>query len=323
MIACVALREISGSTDRAALEPIRQLLCAELGAAALGEANASRMPVLGFALESWRHPCADIPSFDRLVHELERGGHFVLELSSNRWRADGPAALELLTRYQRLLPLPPATTPVPGITRVLTAHRALHDLFKPLVRADYDHAVDTWRWLLRLEPDASVALQLAALFHDVERLHSEPDRRIEQYAADYVAFKTRHAGGSSRLAYGMLLGLGFDSRLAEHTARLIAAHEQPHDDPELCLLNDADALSFFSLNSWGYLSYFGRAQTRRKVAYTLERMSQTARARVATTRQPAEILAMLDELRPHHTSPARDVTEFADFCARMTRRYAR
>jgi beta-xylosidase len=27
-------------------------------------------------------------------------------------------------------------------------------------------------------------------------------------------------------------------------------------------------------------------------------------------------------LRPHHTSPPRDVAEFADFCARMTRRYA-
>jgi beta-xylosidase len=27
-------------------------------------------------------------------------------------------------------------------------------------------------------------------------------------------------------------------------------------------------------------------------------------------------------IRPHHTSPARDVNEFADFCARMTRRYA-
>jgi beta-xylosidase len=27
-------------------------------------------------------------------------------------------------------------------------------------------------------------------------------------------------------------------------------------------------------------------------------------------------------LRPHHTSPARDEREFADFCARMTRRYA-
>jgi beta-xylosidase len=28
-------------------------------------------------------------------------------------------------------------------------------------------------------------------------------------------------------------------------------------------------------------------------------------------------------LRPHHTSPPRDPREFADFCARMTRRYAR
>jgi beta-xylosidase len=27
--------------------------------------------------------------------------------------------------------------------------------------------------------------------------------------------------------------------------------------------------------------------------------------------------------RPHHTSPPQRVQEFADFCARMTRRYAR
>jgi beta-xylosidase len=27
-------------------------------------------------------------------------------------------------------------------------------------------------------------------------------------------------------------------------------------------------------------------------------------------------------VRPHHTSPARDENEFAEFCARMTRRYA-
>jgi beta-xylosidase len=27
-------------------------------------------------------------------------------------------------------------------------------------------------------------------------------------------------------------------------------------------------------------------------------------------------------VRPHHTSPPRDIGEFAGFCARMTRRYA-
>jgi beta-xylosidase len=27
-------------------------------------------------------------------------------------------------------------------------------------------------------------------------------------------------------------------------------------------------------------------------------------------------------VRPHHTSPPRDVEEFAEFCATMTRRYA-
>jgi hypothetical protein len=28
-------------------------------------------------------------------------------------------------------------------------------------------------------------------------------------------------------------------------------------------------------------------------------------------------------LRPHHTSPPRDLEEFAEFCARITRRYAK
>jgi hypothetical protein len=27
-------------------------------------------------------------------------------------------------------------------------------------------------------------------------------------------------------------------------------------------------------------------------------------------------------VKPHHTSPPREIEEYADFCARMTRRYA-
>jgi hypothetical protein len=304
VISRVVLRASPSATEAEELECAKALLRAELGALPLGEAGSTRASVLSFSLEGWQHPAADILSLDKLVHQFERGIDFVVELSSESWQQGGLAALALLTRYQRLLPLAPPVHPIPQLTRVLATHRALHDLVKPLVRADYDHALDTWRWLLRLEPAATPALQLAALFHDVERLRSETDQRVEQQADDYCAFKTQHAKGSARMATRILLGLGFDSLSIQRTAELIAEHEQPETDAELDLLNDADALSFFSLNSWGYLRYFGKTQTRRKIAYTLARMSPPATLRIALTRPPPEIASMLRELLPAAPRPA-------------------
>src|SRR5205814_582070 len=82
--------------------------------------------------------------------------------------------------------------------KVLARHCELHDMNKPLVAADFDHARDTWRWVLRLAPHASLAVQVAALFHDVERLASESEARIEHRAADYEAFKKAHAAAGAR-----------------------------------------------------------------------------------------------------------------------------
>jgi len=166
--------------------------------------------------------------------------------------------------------------------RVLAEHRDAHDLAKPLARADYDHALDTWQWVLRLAPDADLAVQLAALFHDVERLSSEADARVEHQASDYQAFKDDHAARGAELAAALLAWVGVDAGTGERAARLIAAHEHlpGPGDPDaaaLSLLNDADALSFFSLNSAGYLDYFGPEATRRKVAFTLRRLRPEAR----------------------------------------------
>jgi hypothetical protein len=84
------------------------------------------------------------------------------------------------------------------------------------------------------------------------------------------------------LAEALLAWVGVEAETRERAARLIAAHERlpatgDPDAAELSLLNDADALSFFSLNSAGYLDYFGPEATRRKVAYTLRRLRPEAR----------------------------------------------
>ncbi|HEY4572453.1 MAG TPA: DUF4202 domain-containing protein, partial [Thermoanaerobaculia bacterium] len=63
------------------------------------------------------------------------------------------------------------------------------------------------------------------------------------------------------------------------------------------LLNDADALSFLSLNSAGYLDYFGPEATRRKVAYTLRRLRPEGRQYLDGLRlRPAVAAAVAAEL---------------------------
>jgi hypothetical protein len=211
------------------------------------------------------------------------------------------AAREVLTRCQRWTGRRNGASRGGLFDRVLSRYRKAHDLTKPLVRADYNHALDTWQWMLRLEPGADLALQLAALLHDVERLASEADRRIEHHAADYQAFKDGHAERGAELAEALLGRAGVDAGTQQRTARLIAAHERPAapGDPDagaIDLLNDADALSFFSLNSVGYLDYFGPEATRRKVAYTLRRLRPQARRHLGGMRLPAVVVGELEAL---------------------------
>ena len=177
---------------------------------------------------------------------------------------------------------------------VLARHRALHDLAKPVVRADYAHALDVWQWTLRLDPEAGLAVQLAALFHDVERLASEADARLEHRAADYQEFKDAHARIGAAWTDEVLAEIGIDEATRRAAVRLVGRHERPPapgdpDAADLALLNDADALSFFSLNSPGYWEYFGPEPTRRKVAWTLARMRPEARQILAGVRLCPEV----------------------------------
>jgi hypothetical protein len=220
---------------------------------------------------------------------------------------DGAAALALaardtgdavatLTRLQRLCDRRNAASATAGFARALARHRALHDLERPLVRADYDHALDAWQWLLRLDGDASAAAQLAALLHDVERLGSEADARLEQRAPDYDRYKRAHARRGAELVRALLAPLPLDPVTVERAAALVAAHDQPAaaDAPaELTLVNDADALSFFSLNAGGYLDYFGPAQARKKIAWTLARLSPRGRQRLAGVRLRDDVRALV------------------------------
>jgi hypothetical protein len=247
----------------------------------------------------WRSVTCDLHAYDELAqHRLEHGAR-TLDVRAQP-EAAPRAALEILTRYQRFVARRNDASGSPVFGRALERHRALHDVSKPLVRADYDHALDTWQWALRLEPDASLALQLAALFHDIERLSSEADVRMEHRVLDYVAYKQAHAHGGADRASAILAEAGVDAPTRESASWLVAHHENPRGaDAALAraleCLNDADALSFFSLNSPGFVDYFGLDHARRKVKYTLARMSQRAQARLQRVRLRADVARILAE----------------------------
>lgn len=250
---------------------------------------------------AWRDDRFDFWAFDRRLDVLVARGA-PLRVSAPPELA--PAVLsEIRTRGQRLAPRRTAATAGAWFDRVLAAHRALHDLDRPLVRADYDHALDAWQWAVRRDAGAPRAVQLAVLLHDIERLASEADARVEHLAADYQAFKDAHARAGARIARGVLAQAGVPDALADEVCALIAVHERPSDDPALRAINDADALSFFSFNSPGYLAYFGPDRTAAKVAYTLARMSEAARRELPALRMPAAVrvaIPELDEIERHH-----------------------
>lgn len=263
----------------------------------------------------WRCPSFDPVTLDRQVHRAVDAGWLRMTLVADEPAPGGRLTLpsiietvtEVATRYQRFIERRNIESAEPQFEHVLAAHRSLFDLSRPLVRADYEHAIDAWRWLLRLDPGASQAVQLAALFHDVERLISESEVRIEQHATDYLTFKRAHAARGAALTRTALRPLQLEPDVVERAAELVFRHEVPGSDPELQLLNDADALSYFSLNSCGFLDHYGPAHTVKKIDYTLRRLSPWAFQQLRGIRLREDFAKLLRD-RLVHTSPDRPAT---------------
>jgi hypothetical protein len=288
---CVTLRA-RARPDFARVPARFGLLAREFPAVAI-ETPSQGDAEIRVGVEAWRDPSFDLWAFDRAMDRAAETKELTIALVGPATQLPS-ASLEVLTRCQRLLRQRNEATSTPVFDAVLQRHRRLHDLSLPLVRADFDHALDTWQWVVRLAPAASLAVQIAALFHDVERLLSESQRRIEQHAADYQAFKDQHAARGAELTARLLRETGVPERVVQDVARLIAAHEQRSENREAALLADADALSFFSLNSAGFADYYGPEHTRMKVAYSLNRMRAGARRRLALVHLRADVRALVE-----------------------------
>jgi hypothetical protein len=224
-------------------------------------------PELSVALPNWQNQRADINGFDRLFDKVASDGDFRLSLWARDWLEGLQAALELLNRYQRLVPLPLDYRPLPRLAEVLNARRLL---------TSSRTGQDSWRWLLRLNQAPSRAVELATLFCDV--------------------LSPAHDNGT-RAVWASLGCLGFSRPDLLRATELATLHEQGQRQmPELALLSDARDLTFFSSESWQFLRDRGVFNTREELTARVSRMSSRALCLALATRQPPDISLMLEDI---------------------------
>lgn len=234
---------------------------------------------------AWRG-AFDFRRFDEAVEGARPLSHVVVRGSD----AAG-VAIEVMARYQRLVARRNEASSTPLFDAILEAHAALFEPPSSPLRVDLEHALDTWQWMLRVAPDIGLAPQLAALFHDVERLGIEPHERLEHRAHRVLDDPQAKRGGERVRA--ILRDVGVEEKDAARVSDLVAGRAR--SEPDALVLDDADALSFLSLMSPRYADYFGLAQTRRKVSFTLSRLGPAARARVSLFRLRPDVERLLQQ----------------------------
>ncbi|HDZ01882.1 MAG TPA: DUF4202 family protein [Nitrospirae bacterium] len=133
------------------------------------------------------------------------------------------------------------------------------------------HAENTLEWLLKLDPDADQALQIAALAHDIDRAVEDQKVRRSDFD-DYDAFKAAHARSGANILREILIECGVARATIDETCRLVALHEAG-GDTRSDLLKDADSISYFEVNMPLYYQREGRQETKRRSVWGYQRLS--------------------------------------------------
>lgn len=174
-----------------------------------------------------------------------------------------------------------------------------------------EHLRRTVYWLRVLDPDASRALLLAALTHDMERAVPGLDRidYDARHGPGDPVYNRHHAARSARIVSAWLRGQGAAEDLIAEVGRLIEAHEEG-GWTEADLLQAADSLSFLEVNVDLLLSWLptrkyhtGPIEAREKLDYSIERI-QVPRARGLADPLYRRALERLDDYLARHEPAA-------------------
>lgn len=162
------------------------------------------------------------------------------------------------------------------------------------------HAQNTLEWVLKINPRASVALQIAALAHDIDRIIHEW-QGYDGYGRDdldhYQNYKASHAQRSADfVAQEMSRTPDYPKSLIERVKFLIAHHDdQEADDIETKILQAADALSFFSVLLPQAHAKLGK-DVRLKIKFSLNKIPKKLRCHLEENKIPKEVRKVLEEI---------------------------
>lgn len=110
------------------------------------------------------------------------------------------------------------------------------------------HLLRTRDWVLALEPNATLALRLAALTHDAERnFPGSPHQSFDQPAGDR-RYRDAHQARSAEVVGEWLADRDADPELRRAVMELVRVHEWG-GWPEANLLQAADSISFLEVNA--------------------------------------------------------------------------
>jgi len=140
------------------------------------------------------------------------------------------------------------------------------------------HSINTLEWLLKLDPNADIALQVAALGHDIER--SIEKRKVR--ASDYTTFDEymeAHAQNSAEILTEIMEECGVDQELTDEVAFLVSHHETGGGE-RLDLLMNADILSFFQVCLPLYFDRKGPEITKKRMVWGYKKLSKELRKKL-------------------------------------------
>ncbi|MFC1538715.1 DUF4202 family protein [Candidatus Latescibacterota bacterium] len=136
---------------------------------------------------------------------------------------------------------------------------------------DVFHSINTLEWLLKLHPDADIALRIAALGHDIER--GLDDRKIRSANFEtYNEFKQAHALNCAEILVEIMEDFGVEQSIIDDVAHLVANHEVGGNEREE-LLKDADTLSFFHVCLPLYYDRKGPEMTKKRCVWGFKKLS--------------------------------------------------
>lgn len=109
------------------------------------------------------------------------------------------------------------------------------------------HLLRTRDWAVELDPDASLAVRLAALTHDIERMLPGGPAVDPRRPPDDEVYTREHSERSARLVAGWLREHGAEAGLIRDAEELVRLHEVG-GTPGADLVQAADSISFLEVN---------------------------------------------------------------------------